>query len=106
MIHALTGVRLILILGNILINFLQTLDSYLPNLHPNPILGTLNLGLLNFNNEPNKMNVEIDVNTELSIKCAVKGNPFPDYPSLTFDDNYGSTGLDLDTSSTLTCTDK
>ena len=44
-----------------------TLDSYLPNPNANPILGTLSLGLLNFNNEPNKMNVEIDVNTELSI---------------------------------------
>ena len=104
MIYALTGVRLILILGHIPINL--TLDSYLPNPNANPILGTLSLGLLNFNNEPNKMNVEIDVDTELSIKCAVKGNPSPDYPLLTFDDNYGSTGLDLDTSSTLTCTDK
>ena len=106
MIYALTGVRLILIVGNIPINFVLTLGFYLPNPNPKPILGTLSLGLLNFNNEPNKMNVEIDVNTELSIKCAVKGNPSPDYPLLTFDDNYGSTGLDLDTSSTLTCTDK
>ena len=105
MIHALTGVRLILILGHILLIWF-TLGLYLSTPNSTPILGTLILGLLNFNNEPNKMNLEIDVNTELSIKCAVKGNPFPDYPSLTFDDNYGSTGLSLDTSSTLTCTDK
>ena len=104
MIYALTGVRLIPKLGHILINL--TLGLNLPTPNSTPILGTLILGLLNFNNEPNKMNLEIDVNTELSIKCAVKGNPFPDYPSLTFDDNYGSTGLSLDTSSTLTCTDK
>ena len=51
------------------------------------------------------MTLEVDASSEISIKCAAKGDPFPTFPTLTFDDIYGSTDLSLDDNGDRTCSD-
>ena len=72
------------------------------------ILGELSLDLLSFNINPHKENLlEFSADSDVSIKCAVIGDPPPSSPpSFTFDDIYGNTDLDLDQNSIDTSSEK